>query len=433
MNTNRRAFLGGTVAAGALAMVRPVHSGSPADADKTLKMGIIGVGGYGMANARAALQVGGVQVTAVCDVDTAHLERSVAELDKLQGHKPHSFKLYPELLDEADVDVVVIATPPHWHALQLIACLEHGVDVYVEKPLAYDVREGRALVEAARKHSDRIVQVGFQRRQSRAFREAAEFMQAGNAGKIVQADVQIHYRARTLDPTPQEPPATLDWDLWCGPGPKIPYSPQVGHRNWRLEKTSGHGHLVDWGIHNIDTARMMLGLATPKQIIAAGGLYHLQGQITTPDTLTVHFEFDSLPVVWRHRLWGATEWDPSVNNGIFFYGEEATVFAADQRWVVIPKNDPGNRRENAVASELGQLHMADFLQCVRTREQPACTVEEGHRSTTTVQLGMIAYESNSIVCWDEATEQIVDNPSAGALLKRDYRPPYVHPYRQTGA
>jgi len=428
MRTSRRTFLEGTMAAGALAFARSVHSRQPLD-EKPLKMGVIGVGWYGMVDAKAALKVGGVEVTAVCDVDSAHLEQSVAELDKLQGKKPQTFKLYTDMLEKADLDVVVIGSPPHWHALQLIACLERGVDVYAEKPLAYDVREGRALVEAAKQHADRIVSVGFQRRQGKAFHEAAEFIKAGKAGKIVQADVQIHYRAGTLDPTPQEPPATLDWDLWCGPGPKIPYSPQVGHKNWRLEKTSGHGHLVDWGIHNIDATRMMLGLTTPKQITAAGGLYHLQGKITTPDTLTVHFEFEQLPVVWRHRLWGATEWDPSINNGILFYGDEATVFAADQRWVVIPKDQPAKREEHAVASDLGTAHMADFLKCVRTRQQPACTVDEAHRSTTTVQLGMIAYESNSVVRWDEAAEQIVDNPAAAALLKRDYRPPYKHPYR----
>lgn len=428
MQTNRRTFLGGAMAAGALAWARPAPGHVLADENQPLKMGVIGVGWYGMVDAKAALKVGGVDVTAVCDVDSEHLEQSVAELDKLQGHRPRAFKHYTEMLEQADLDVVVIGSPPHWHALHLIACLERGVDVYAEKPLAYDVREGRALVDAAARHADRIVAVGFQRRQSQAFREAAEFMRAGKAGRIVQADVQIHYRAGTLDPTPQEPPATLDWDLWCGPGPKIPYSPQVGHRNWRLEKTSGHGHLVDWGIHNIDSIRMMLGLATPKQITAAGGLYQLQGRITTPDTLTVHFEFDQLPVVWRHRLWGATEWDPAINNGILFYGEEATVFAADQRWVVIPRDQPAKREEHAAPSDLGTQHMADFLRCVRTRQAPACTVEEAHRSTTTVQLGMIAYESNSVIRWDEAAEQIVNNPAAAALLKRDYRPPYEHPY-----
>jgi predicted dehydrogenase len=425
--TDRRAFLGSAAAAGTLALGRFAH-GQSADGGKVLKMGVIGVGWYGMVDAKAALKVGGVEVAALCDVDSEHLQQGADEVEKLQGKRPQTFKLYEEMLDKADLDVAVIATPPHWHALQLIACLEHGLDVYCEKPLAYDIREGRALVDAVDKHK-RIVQVGFQRRQSRAFHEVAEFVRAGKAGRIVQADVQIHYKASTLDPTPQPPPASLDWELWCGPGPQIPYSPQVGHKNWRLEKTSGHGHLVDWGIHNIDATRMMLGLAMPKQITAAGGLYYYQGKITTPDTLTVHFEFDQLPVVWRHRLWGATEYNPEVNNGVFLYGDEATVFSSDRRWVVVPRKSPSDRQVFEAPSDLGPLHMENFLRAVRTGQPPACPVDEGFRSTATVQLGMIAYESGTIVDWDETTEQIPENAEAARLLRRDYRPPYVHPYR----
>lgn len=425
LSGNRRQFLG-AAAASTLALARPVHSQVPAD-EKRLKLGVIGMGGYGMTDAKAALKVGGVEIVAVCDVDSEHLESSAAELEKLQGRRPQTFKLYEQMLDKVELEAAIIASPPQWHALQLIACVERGLDVYSEKPLAYEPREGRAMADAIRKHQ-RIVQIGFQRRQSRAFQEVAEFLRAGKAGRVVQADAQIHYRAGTLDPTPQAPPPSLDWDLWCGPGPKIPYSPQVGHRNWRLEKTSGHGHLVDWGIHNIDAARMVLGLATPKQITAAGGIYQYQGIITTPDTLTVHFEFEQLPIVWRHRLWGATEWDPSVSNGIFFYGDEATVFATDQSWVVIPKRSGAERERHEAPTDLGPQHMANFLDCVRTRQQPACPVEEGFQSTTTVQLAMIAYESNSVLRWDARQEQIPDNPAA-ALLKREYREPYVHPYK----
>lgn len=416
---NRRAFLG-TAAAGTVALTRTVHAAAE---NRTLRMGVIGVGWYGMVDAKAALKVGGVEVTAICDVDGEHLKNNADQLEKLQQKRPKTFKRYQDLLDLKELDVVVIATPPHWHALPFLAALQRGLDVYCEKPLAYDVREGRAMVEAAKK-AGRIVQIGFQRRQSKALQEAKEFIDSGKAGRIVQVDAQIHYRAGTKDPAPQDPPASLDWDLWCGPGPKIPYSPQVGHFNWRLEKTSGHGHLVDWGIHLIDATRMVLGLSMPKQIIAAGGLYQYQGKITTPDTLTIHFEFERCPVVWRHRLWGAQEYDPEVNNGIFFYGDQATVFAADSRWVVIQ----GKRREEHQApAEMGTDHMADFLRAVRTRKQPSCPIEDGYRTTATVQLGMIAYESNTVVNWDVQTEQIPHNPAAAKLLKREYRQPYQHP------
>jgi len=220
----------------------------------------------------------------------------------------------------------------------------------------------------------------------------------------------------------------LDWDLWCGPGPKIPYSPQVGHFNWRLEKTSGHGHLVDWGIHLIDATRMILDLSTPKKITASGGLYRLKDKITTPDTLTVHFEFDRCPVIWRHRLWGAEEFNPEIANGILFYGEKATVFATDNRWVAIPLGKNQDRKTFKSDSDTGLNHMAEFLDAVRNQKPPSCTVEEGYRSTKTVQLGMIAYERDSIIHWDETTETIPENNQAASLLKREYRKPWIHPY-----
>lgn len=421
--STRRTFLG-AAAAGTVALGRTVYGSAERP---TLRMGVIGVGGYGMVDAKAALNASGVEVAAICDVDGEHLNNNADELEKLQGKRPKTFKHYEDLLDLKGLHAVIIATPPHWHALIFIAALEKGLDVYCEKPLAYDVREGRAMVDAAKK-SDRIVQIGFQRRQSQAMQQAKEFIDSGQAGKIVQVDAQIHYRAGLKDAAPQNPPPPLDWDLWCGPGPRIPYSPQVGHHNWRLEKTSGHGHLVDWGIHLVDATRMMLGLATPKQIVAAGGLYYYQGKITTPDTLTVHFEFDRCPVVWRHRLWGAEEYNPKVNNGIFLYGDRATVFASDSKWVVIPKGKSKQRQEHEVKTDLGLNHMADFLEAVRTRKQPSCPIEEGYRSTAAVQLGMIAYESNSVVNFDAGSEQIPDNDAAAKLLKREYRQPWKHPY-----
>ncbi len=423
MTTTRRDFLG-SVAAGTMVMASGTSAAEP---DKLLNIGVIGVGGYGMTDARAALKVGGVEIAAVCDVDSEHLKAAAAELEKLQGRRPREFKLHRELLDLDGLDAVIIATPPQWHALQLIDALQKGLDIYCEKPLAYDIREGQAMVAAVR-DTDRIVQIGFQRRQSKAFQQVKAFVDSGQAGRIVQADVQIHYRAGTENPAPQAPPSSLDWDLWCGPAPHIPYSPQVGHINWRLEQTTGHGHLVDWGIHNIDAARRILDLSTPQRITADGGIYQLDGVITTPDTLTVHFEFDQLPVVWRHRLWGAAEYAPDANNGIFLFGEKATVFASDDRWVILPNDGDKQRKEFTVSSDMGTDHMADFLRAIRDRRPPLCTIEDAFLSTATVQLGMIAYETRSVIRWDHQSMTIPDNPTAAARLQRDYRKPWVHPY-----
>ena len=150
---------------------------------------------------------------------------------------------------------------------------------------------------------------------------------------------------------------------------------------------------MDWGIHLIDAARNILGEKTPRAVTATGGLYELQGKITTPDTLTVNFEFERCPLLWRHRIWGSAEWAPEVNNGIFFYGEKETVFVSDNRWVAIPREKGAQRRVTDAKSDAGGLHMANFLECVRTRATPVCQPEDAWWSTATVQLAMISYRA----------------------------------------
>jgi len=427
-NLNRRKFLSLAAAGTVVAAHIPVKSAEAAAAGRKIKLGLIGCGWYGLVDVKAAFKAGGVEVVAVCDVDSEHLAKAADEIGKQQGERPKTFKLYEEMLAMPGLEAVIIATPPHWHALQFIAAVEKGLDVYCEKPLSYDVREGRAMVDAAQK-SGRIVQIGFQRRQSAAFQAVRRHIADGKAGRIVQVEAQIHYNANPKDATPQDPPASLDWDLWCGPGPKIPYSPQVGHMSWRLEKTSGHGHLVDWGIHLVDAVRVILGETAPRTVAAAGGIYRLGGKITTPDTLTAHFEFARCPLTWRHRIWGSEEFNPEVNNGIFFYGEEQTIFVTDDRWIVIPRGKSRERQVNEVRTDAGTLHMTEFLNAVRERKQPGCTVADAHLSTTTVKLAMIAYDTGRKITWDERTEQIVGDAEAARLLKREYRAPWKHPWQ----
>ncbi|MHC4244877.1 MAG: Gfo/Idh/MocA family protein, partial [Planctomycetota bacterium] len=203
---NRRKFIGSTVA-GTVGMTTMLYGGSETGRAK-LKVGLIGCGGYGMADVRAAFKVGGVEIIAICDIDSEHLKSSADKIETMQGSRPKTFKQYKELLRIAGLEAVIIATPPHWHALMFIDAVEKGLDVYCEKPLAYDIREGQAMVKAAKK-SGRIVQIGFQRRQSKAIRQAREYIQDGNIGRVIQAEAQIHYTAGIRDTTPQEPPASL--------------------------------------------------------------------------------------------------------------------------------------------------------------------------------------------------------------------------------
>lgn len=436
---NRRQFLGaaalGATALSALrtsaaeAAVTPAATPAvPATtAPRTVKLGLIGCGWWGMVNVKGAFKAGGAQVIALCDIDSDNLAATAAEIEKLQGSRPLTFKLYADLLAVPGLEAVIIATPPQWHALPFIAAVNRGLDVFCEKPLGYDIREGRAMVDAAAK-SRSIVQIGFVRRQSPAFQAVRQLIADGKLGRIINVDAQINFTAGTASPEPVAPPASLDWDMWCGPGELIPYSKQVGHRNWRLEKTSGQGHLYDWGIHLIDATRFILGETAPRAITATGGLYHLKGKITTPDTLTAQFEFARCPVTWRHRLWGSTELTPEFNNGIFFYGEKGTVFATDNKWIVLPAGKGAERQVNETKADLVPLHVAEFLDAVRHRKPTSATITEAHLSTSTVKLAMIAYETGARLEWDAKTEQITNSPAAAKLLKRAYRAPYQHPH-----
>jgi len=423
----RRARPTGQAPAPAPQTSKPAARPITRDPNRRLGVGLIGCGWWGMQDLKAALQVGGINVVALCDVDSEHLQTSAAEIQKQQGSAPKTFKDYQELLAAPGLEAVIIATPPHWHALPFIAACEKGLDIYCEKPLAYDIREGRAMVNAATQ-SKNVVQVGFQRRQSLATIQAGEYIRAGHAGRIVQVHAQINYTAQPRDTNIQNPPASLDWGLWCGPAPKLPYTPNIGHLAWRLEAAYGNGHLVDWGIHWIDAIRTILRANEPKSVQAIGGIYQLKDKITTPDMLTAHFEFEQCPVTWSHRLWGASEYANDLNNCALFYGEKETVYVADERWAVIPKGkDEPRKQVDASTPKMSILHMANFLEAVRTRQKPVCEVLDGFYSTATVQLGMIAYRAGTKIEWDSQKEQIIDNPAAADLVKRPYRAPYKHP------
>lgn len=425
ISTTRRRFLT-TTAAGTFALA--AWPGRAAEAGpKKLKLGLIGCGGYGQANLAAAFKVGGVEVLGLCDADSEHLQQTADKVAALQGSRPRLYRLVEDLLEQEELEAVIIASPPHWHALHFLAAVARGLDVYCEKPLCYDLREGQAMMAAARQ-SGRIIQIGLQRRQSPCFQAVRAYLEAGDAGRVVCAEANIHYTAGLKDTTPQSPPRSLDWDLWCGPAPKLLYTPQIGHVNWRLERTTGHGHLVDWGIHLVDATRFILGQGAPQAVSASGGLYALQGKITTPDVLTAHFDFAAAPLTWRHRIWGAEEYTPRVANGIFFYGEKATVFVTDDRWEVIPRGRNAERQVHEARADLGTLHVAEFLNAVRERKPPGCGIEEGFHSTAAVKLAMLAYDTGSKVVWDAAQGEVVGNPAAAQRLKREYRAPWKHPY-----
>ena len=395
-----------------------------------LRIGLIGAGWYGMVITKAALESGGAVVAAVCDVDSEHLNSSADELAKIQGSRPVTYKHYEELLESGGLDVIFIATPPHWHALQFIAACRKGFDIYCEKPLSYDVREGLAMVSSARKAGN-IVQIGFQRRQSQAFMKAKELIESGRIGEVHKIGAQIHYIPGPDDTTVQAPPPGLDWEKWCGPAPKLDYRPSIGHKSWRLEKEYGNGHLVDWGIHHIDIIRTIMAEDMPTEFFTTGGINVLKGKITTPDTLTAEMAFRKAPVLWQHRLWGNGDVIREYNNGIFFYGEKGTLFAEDSKVSVFPAGRNETKEDiHCPAPKMQENHVKNFLDAVRKKDKSliSCTPEDAFMSTATVQLAMISYYTKSLVKWNTAVNEITDNNAASAMLKREYRTGYTHPF-----
>jgi predicted dehydrogenase len=327
------------------------------------------------------------------------------------------------------LEAVIIGTIPHWHALQFIATCNKGLDIYCEKPLSYDVMEGLAMVNAAKKAGN-IVQIGFQRRQAESFRKAKEFIETGKIGEVRQIVAQIHYNPEPQDTKIQPPPVSLDWEEWCGPAPKLDYRPSIGHKSWRLEKEYGNGHLVDWGIHHIDIIRKIMGEDMPENISATGGIFVLRDQITSPDTLTAIFGFKKAPVTWQHRLWGNGDVTKEFNNGIFFYGDKGTLFAEDSKVVIFPAGKDAKREDLSMPTpSMQENHVENFLKAVRNKDKNLinCTPEDAFQSTAAVQLAMISYYTGTIVKWDDENKQIINNPEASALIKRAYRGKYLHP------
>ncbi|MBG0859305.1 MAG: Gfo/Idh/MocA family oxidoreductase [Bacteroidales bacterium] len=423
----RRKFIG-TAAMGSAAMAAsfyiPVNQ-----PDRKLKIGLIGAGWYGMVDTTAALKSGAAEVIGVCDVDTDHLSASADEIAKLQGTRPKTFKYYQELIDMKGLEAVFIGTIPHWHSLQFIATCRKGLDMYCEKPLSYDVTEGIAMVDAWRKAGN-IVQIGFQRRQSQAFMKTKELIKNGRIGEVHRIVAQIHYNPVPQDTKIQPPPPSLDWEEWCGPAPKLDYRPSIGHRTWRLEKEYGNGHLVDWGIHHIDIIRRIMGEGMPSEFHTTGGIYVLKDQITTPDTLTAEMVFRKAPVLWQHRLWGNGDVTREFNNGIFFYGDKGTLFAEDSKVVIFSTGKDIKREDLPLPTPMMQdNHVRNFLEAVRKKDKSliSCPPDDAFQSTATVQLAMVSYYTGSTVKWDQEKNEIIGNPQASALLKREYRGKYRHP------
>ncbi|MEO7598158.1 MAG: Gfo/Idh/MocA family oxidoreductase [Opitutus sp.] len=447
---NRRTFVSSLAVAGAA-----VATGSrllSADAKSKPKVGIIGCGWYGGVILESFGRDAGVEFVSLCDVNEHSLQKTFELVAKYQATVPKAFVDYREMLSSAKHDIVIVATPDHWHALPAIAAMKAGADVYVEKPVSVDVIEGEALVAAARKY-ERVVQVHTQRRSNPLYLQARDkYIRSGKLGKIGLVETYSYLSGRPAGTFPDAPvPPHLNYDLWAGPAPMLPFKAIMEERQWRIFQEYGNGQIGDLGVHMIDKVRWLLGLGWPESVQSTGGIYVDQGATSTiSDTQRSVFHYPDLDVSWEHRTWGGSaipvrHW--SDQWGARFIGKNGTLNLTMLEYVFTPAND-GPREGVHMLSSTGNLenvdgfdriedndgydgiekrHVLDFMQARQNRSRPVSDIEEGHISTACCVLANLSQQLGRPIAYDPKTRTVPGDAEATRLLSRTYRGPWVHP------
>jgi predicted dehydrogenase len=429
----RREFVKATAAG--LAVAGPAVR-TEAKAGKSYKTALIGTGWWGTNIVREALGSRQCDLVAMCDVDDRQLEKSKEEVAKVSRAEPKNYKDFRELLDREKPEIVIVATPDHWHPLVAIAAMKSGAHVYVEKPIGHTVYEGRAMVTAAR-DNDRVCQVGTHRRVSPHNVSGMKFLKEGRAGKIGMVRAFVHYPGGAGEPVPDsDPPKGLDWDMWCGPAPYHAYNRAMHPRGFRQFLDYANGTLGDWGIHWMDQILWWTEEKAPKRIASTGGRHIKRDNTTAPDTQVAQFEFDSFTAVWEHRQYAgnrAEKTHPDQAVGCYFYGTEGTFHMGWlDGWTFYPAD---NRKP--ILHEDAQLHepdqqnirelFANFLACIQSGQRPISDIEIGYRSTNMSLLAMLALKLKRTLHWDADKQVIFGDDEANRMLKREYRKPWEYP------
>jgi len=411
-------------------------------ANDRVRIGFIGVGNRGDQVLDALVVHPDAQIISIADVYQPYLPFAARKA----GGSPTLVKDYRKILDQKDVDAVVVATPDHWHALQMIHSCEAGKDVYVEKPLSLTIGEGRRMVEVARK-TQRVVQVGIQRRSSKFVKEAADFIRGGGIGHVTVAKCYHILNETSLgigNPPDSAPPEGLDWDLWLGPAPKVPYNENRCLYKFRWFYDYSGGQLTNFGTHYLDNIQWALGETAPASVTALGGKFALKDNREIPDTLEVLWKYKSgTLVVFSQYNCNAAPSNTSTGE-VEFRGTKGTLYLGLRGYEVIPEvvrevpvpsRSPLDRRRLGLGKKLiepikfqGEIldavHARNFLDCVKSRKTCNCDIETGHRSTSATLLGNIALRSNSVIEWDATQERITNHSKANDLLSYRYRSPW---------
>jgi predicted dehydrogenase len=426
---------------------------APASANDRIGVGIIGCGGMGRMDQTDFQKNPDVEVVAVADVYRPNLERAL----EMTGRKAASYTDYRRLLENRQVQAVVVATPDHWHPLITVDACNAGKDVYVEKPVSRCLREGRLMVEAARRN-DRVVQVGLQQRSGTHFQRAAKFIQEGKLGKVHYAQCWNHEILKPEglgNPPDSNPPEGMDWDFWLGPAAKVPFNKSYHPGNWRWFYNFGGGKLTDWGPHLVDIVHWAMQTDAPLSAAASGGKLFVTDNRDTPDTIGVIFEYPGFLLHYSSLVHNTYGHDgnagskPFGSYGIQFHGSLGTLFVDRAGYAVTPqleaRYEPGGetfhnafddltgtglyytgegKAEKGTTSLQHLPHVRNFLDCVKSRQKPIADIEIGHRATAACHLGNIAYRLGQKIRWDAKAEKILDNEAANRMLTRPYRAPW---------
>ena len=445
---NRRKFIKGATATLALSALgaKAANILNPA---KTYRVGLIGTGWYGKSDLFRLIQVADVEVIALCDPDKNMLTAAGQLVSQRQKSKavPKLYGDYRKMLAENPLDIVLIGSPDHWHALQAIDAVKAGAHVYVQKPISVDIIEGEAMVAAARKYN-KVVQVGTQRKSTPHLIEAKKnIVDAGLLGKVSHVEMCCYFHMRNNGNPPTEPvPAFFDYEMWSGPAPLRPYDGLPHKRWWRTFMEYGNGITGDMCVHMFDTVRWMLQLGWPKKITGTGGIYvQKEGKSNIADTQTAVFEYDGLNCVWQHRSWG-TPANPEYPWSFTLYGEKGTLIASTMKYDFIPvgkgekiqkdvvyekEKYPEDLTEDGIelnAAPATRLHMLDFLKAIENNSKPVADIEQGHISTASCILANMSMKlGGRPLVYDPKKRQIVGDKEANLLMRRRYRKPWSHP------
>lgn len=444
---NRRTFVSSLAMASAAVATRSKLFG--ADAQSRIKVGVIGCGWFGGVILQSLSQNAAIEVVSLCDPNKNALKDTLKAVAAFQSGVPRTFADYREMLASAAHEIVVVATPDHWHALPGIAAMKAGADVVLEKPISVDVMEGEALVAAARKYN-RVVQVNTQRRSTKCLAEARDkYIRSGKLGKIGLIETYSYLHGRPDVDVPEiPPPEYLDYELWTGPAPMRPYNKLIESKGWRAFMEYGNGQIGDLGVHIFDCVRWMMNLGWPQSVSSTGGIYvNKSASSNISDTQRSVFHYPDVDISWEHRTWGP----PPIPQrhwtdlwGARFLGSEGTLNITTIGYEFIP-GDGSPREGFHMLSETGNLenlnfnkfgaaygdiqkwHVLDFLQAREKRSLPIADVEEGHISTASCVLANLALDLGRPLAYDPKTRTIPGDAEATRRLARNYRGPWQHP------